>query len=135
MSCSATIVCAVVAITSGSPPGRAAGFAASATGAKEVVAQLGAHTAGVPARSAGGSAAPGPLTLASAPQAPGRLGREDARASGGEPLQPREYNRSCRSGVGPSPHPTPVAPPGQAAFPPDPSHRPPPLPRGIRAPL
>src|SRR5882672_11686855 len=44
-------------------------FAASAAGAKERVAPLGAHTIGVPAPwSRGGSdAAPGPLTQASAP--------------------------------------------------------------------
>ena len=47
--------------------------AASTGGAKERVAQGGAHPL------MRDSAAPGPLTQASAPQAPGRLGREDAR--------------------------------------------------------
>src|SRR5437879_410672 len=76
---------------------RSAGyFAASAGGAKERVAQGGAHTSGVPARSAGGCAATGPLTQASAPisgsprnrqipwgeSAPARLGREDPRNFG-----------------------------------------------------
>src|SRR5438445_1743616 len=86
---------------------RSAGyFAASAGGAKERVAQGGAHTSGVPARSAGGCAATGPLTPASAPlsgsprnrkipwgeQAPVRLGREDPRSFGSETLT-RESQR------------------------------------------
>src|SRR5712692_8678930 len=57
-------------------PRSAAKFAASAAGAKERVAPLGAHL------SMRDDAAPGPLTQASAPQAPGRLGREDARNFG-----------------------------------------------------
>src|SRR5437899_9281958 len=71
---------------------RSAGyFAASAGGAKERVAQGGGHRTGGPARGAGGCAATGPLTPASAPisgsprnrqipggeSAPVRLGRED----------------------------------------------------------
>src|SRR5258708_36154194 len=55
-------------------------FAASAAGAQERVAQGGAHPL------MRDSAAPGPLTQASAPQAPGRLGPEDARTPGGGAL-------------------------------------------------
>src|SRR6266568_5565965 len=69
------------------PPEVRRRFAASTAGAKERVAQLGAH------RQMRDDAAPGPLTQASAPlsgspqnrkiprgeTAPGRLGREDAR--------------------------------------------------------
>src|ERR1700730_3915000 len=62
-------------------------FVVSAVGAKARVARLGAHPLGSPRRGRGGSAAaPGPLTRASAPKAPGRLGREDARNSGGGTL-------------------------------------------------
>ena len=55
-------------------------FAASTAGAKERVARLGAHLL------MRDDAAPGPLTQASAPQAPGRPGREDARNFGGATL-------------------------------------------------
>ena len=71
----------------------AAYFAASAAGAKERVAPLGAH------HQIRDDAVPGPLTHASAHigvpakskiswggLAPGRLGREDARSFGGETL-------------------------------------------------
>src|SRR5436853_383509 len=60
----------------------AAYFAASAAGAKEGVAQGGAHR---DAR----QRAPGPLTQASAAQPPGRPGREDARNLGGGILRSR----------------------------------------------
>src|SRR5712691_5946113 len=62
-------------------PRSAAYFAASAAGAKEGVAQGGAQL------NLRDDAAPGPLTQASAPQAPGRLGREDARSLGDGTLQ------------------------------------------------
>src|SRR6266568_4768640 len=62
------------------PPEVRRRFAASTAGAKERVAQLGAH------RQMRDDAAPGPLTQASAPKAPGRLGREDARNFGGGAL-------------------------------------------------
>src|SRR5256885_12696170 len=76
------------------PPRPAARFAASASGAKEGVARLGAHL------SMRNDAAPGPLTQASAARSgvpmksqiswggepPGRLGREDARDFGGGTL-------------------------------------------------
>src|SRR5947209_2468687 len=90
---------------------RSAGyFAASAGGAKERVAQGGAHTSGVPARSAGGCAATGPLTPASAPisgsprnrqipggeSAPVRLGREDPGNFGSGTLTQLQH-QSCGS--------------------------------------
>jgi hypothetical protein len=56
-------------------------FATSAAGAKERVARQGAH------RKMRDAAAPGPSTPASAPQAPGCLGREDASALDGGTLR------------------------------------------------
>src|SRR5712692_1603355 len=92
-------------------PRSAAKFAASAAGAKERVVQGGTHTSGVPARSAGGCAAPGPSTQASAPlsgsprnreilwgeTAPGRLGREDARNFGGGTPKKRARRKTRRA--------------------------------------
>src|SRR6266571_8955075 len=68
-------------------PRSAARFAASAAGAKDRVARQGAHL------SMRDDAGPGPWTLASAPQAPGRLGREDARNFGGGTLRLRKEGR------------------------------------------
>src|SRR2546425_8349483 len=64
-------------------------FARSTAGAKERVARRGAHTYRGPrvVDSGGGEEAPGPLTQASAPEAPGRLAREDARSIGGGTLE------------------------------------------------
>src|SRR3989440_7684709 len=56
-------------------------FARSTAGAKERVARRGAH------RQMRDEEAPGPLTQASAPEAPGRLAREDARSIGGGTLE------------------------------------------------
>src|SRR6266581_820169 len=59
-------------------------FAASAAGAKETTSTRGsAHQLGSPRRGCAGAAERAQeSTQASAPQAPGRLGREDARALG-----------------------------------------------------
>src|SRR5438477_131828 len=65
-----------ITVASGPPPSYAAICAASAVGAKEGVAGLGAH------RQMRDNAAPGPLTQASAAKPPGRLGRADARKFG-----------------------------------------------------
>jgi len=60
--------------------GHVSGLAISTAGAKERVALGGAHPL------MRDDEAPGPLTKASAPKAPGRLDREDAARIGGEPL-------------------------------------------------
>src|SRR5580704_14742291 len=70
----------VVTAMSAAAPRSAAYFAASAAGGKERVALGGAHPW------MRDDAAPGPLTPPSAPQAPGRLGREDARSLGAAAL-------------------------------------------------
>src|SRR5438094_6320810 len=78
--------------------GSEAYFAASTAGAKEGVARRGAHSCGVPASwSRGQRGVPGPLTPASAPQAPARLGREDARSLRSWSLQAEYPNSRARS--------------------------------------